>query len=399
MHTMSTTVPVTLTPPNLQLWIATATSVVEQELGRPWDVNNPQDLCGAILVAIALNGGTVDTMRQWIRQTPEWRQRQERPTPPAPPLPPRPQVLPKPTRDQLLHARTGFGGEMVSLLGYGTIPWFDAAFQSLGQEGRQTVYQMKRQQGDQVILACLWWAYQARDYTYPVGNGIGIDFSNDFHGFKSLVTEIIDNGFYPQIMCACEGQGRVTGQLGYPYAMARVPELVDVLQQDRNVLPWCRLCLGFELLGPGGDWTPDQLIAAHLQLRRAAPDAVIALELGQGYNKWQEDGVACWASEAGRAIDLLLQEFTQPINILDRESVSGCCQLARRSLGSAYTGPLPPVIDDAEHVPWYMSTPTPRGPHAVAAWEYGLFDWVRRPDPARYQEITRFLQSLGYTIF
>lgn len=303
----------------------------------------------------------------------------------------------KPTRVQLCTAQLHFGGQYVTLPGLGTIPWFDAALQTLDASGRQVVYAMKRAAGDQMVQLTLNWCYQGPTYTYPVNGGMGIDFSAQWDGYKALIQEAIANGFYVELKLACEGQRIVPGQMGYPWAMANVPALMQYLS---DVLPWCVISLGFELFGPGGDWSDQQVTDAHLMLRSAVGNNVIALEFGQGYNKWDagqadpEDGAACWATPAGMAVDIFQQEFPQPIYADDHWQ--GCEILSRRNLGLAYTGPSDPTDP---HPPFYFGAPTPRGRHYVWAYEYGLYDWVRQNiGPSDYEQMRTDLTGLGYQV-
>jgi hypothetical protein len=303
----------------------------------------------------------------------------------------------KPTRDQLTHSRLHFGGQDVTLPRYGTIPWFDAALQALTPDERQIVYAMKRASGDTMVMLALWWAYSDASCVYPVNNGFGIDFSTNWAGYKALIQEAIDNGFCIELKLACEGQQRVPGQLGYFWAMQQAPALMAYLS---DVLPWCVVSLGFELLGEGGNWSDQQVTDAHLMLRQAVGDNAIALELGEGYNKWNagqsdpDDGTACWATSAGQAIDVFEQEFPQPLE--EGDHWRGCEILSRRNLGPSYSGPSDPADPNP---PFYFAHGTPRGPHVVWAYEYALYDWVRGNIAApQYAQYRNAFAGFGYDV-
>lgn len=314
-----------------------------------------------------------------------------------------------PTRTQVLMAPMHFGGQTVTLPGYGTIPWFDAALFSLDAAGRHAVYQMKRAAGDQFVMAALWWAYQSGDgYVYPVNDGVGVNWARDWAGFKALIQETITEGFYVDAKLACEGQHVVTGQLGYPWAMDNAYAFAHTMTRGFDVTPWVVWSWGFELFGPGGDWSDQQVTNAHLTLRDAfGPNALIGVEFGQGYNKWNagqadpDSGPECWATPAGLAIDVFQQEFPQPIyqgagTYGPDDHWFGCEILSAANLGPGYTG-------DASHfshaIPWYLQASTPRGPHVAWGYEYGLYDWVRgRISPDDYAQMRSDIRSLGYTV-
>ena len=306
--------------------------------------------------------------------------------PVAPPLP----LVP--TRDQLLTAQLGFGGDTLVYSG-GTVPYFDVALQSLGPADRQLVYAMKRATGKNILMLALWWGYGG----YPINGGRGVDFSSRWTDFKALILEAITEGFLVQVNLACEGQANNgNGQLGWSWAMTQTAEFIKTLRAPVDVTPYCRFSFGFELWGPGGDWSygdaSQQAEQAHAFLRAVLGDAgVIALEMGPGYIKWMEDGVAAWHDTMGQAIDLCLVEWPQPIEA----NRDGCEQITARLLGPAKRN-----IQGKNDGVWYLSTPTPRGPHGVSAYELGTSEWTHgRSTAAQYQAKVDYLKSLGWTVF
>jgi hypothetical protein len=305
---------------------------------------------------------------------------------------------PEPTRDQMIQGRMSFQGLNVTLPGMTRpIPWFEPFIASLTPDGRQAVYAAKHAAGDTHILYALSYNYVSGDgYRYPID---GRDFTGDLDGFAELVHEGCAHGFRPFVSLASDGQGYAPegGTYGWRWGMDHMAVVLGAFEQVHGVDLRRRVLFGggFELLGPGGNWTPDQLIAYYLQLRTYVGDSGYTwLELGQGYCKWMEDGAACWSSPAGVSLDVFLQEYSQPLE----DNWDGACQLARRMLGpSTYRGPLPPQIQDDPQVAYYLRGDRPRGPLGIWAFEYDLYRFTRgQSSVGDVDDQRQRLQSLGY---
>jgi hypothetical protein len=298
-----------------------------------------------------------------------------------------------PALDKVCAVKTTFQGLMVDIPGYGLIPWFEGCIQSLSNYSqRSAVYRAKRAVGDTHILIDRWWAYRELSYTYPINSGIGIDYAASPYAFADLVGEAQSEGFYTQIMLANEGQHRVDGQYGYYDGLNSLPLTIAAL---RDLIPCSIFFHGYELMGPGGDWTSEQIEYAYVFLRSLLGSVgKIGLELGQGYCKWREgpNGETGWETEAGKTINVFCQEFPQEIDdptVDDRGGTKfgGCQQVAARMLG-----PKKRNIEPKNDGPWYLAGLDTR----VIGFEYGLYQFVRDRDVEKVNRRREMIKSLGY---
>lgn len=69
---MPTTLPVDVNPANLQMYLGTCWDMCFEELGRHPALSNPDDQVVSIMLDQMLRGGTAETVRAWLRSTPEW---------------------------------------------------------------------------------------------------------------------------------------------------------------------------------------------------------------------------------------------------------------------------------------------------------------------------------------
>src|SRR5262249_58229201 len=97
------TIAVNPTVDNLQMFLGTIMAVCSSDLGRVPDFQNPNDSIGAVMLNMALNGKTGDDLRAFVRQTPEWHARHDRPDPPPTPITPPPTPVTGPEIRGRLH--------------------------------------------------------------------------------------------------------------------------------------------------------------------------------------------------------------------------------------------------------------------------------------------------------
>jgi hypothetical protein len=298
-----------------------------------------------------------------------------------------------PSFDKVCGVQTTFQGLMIEIPGYGRIPWFEGCIQALTSYAqRNAVYKAKREVGDTHILVDRWWAYRELSYTYPINNGLGIDYASRPQAFADLVGECQDEGFYTQIMLANEGQKVVEGQYGYNDGLSTLPTTIHAL---RDLIDCSIFFHGYELMGPGGDWTSEQIEAAYPFLRQLlGRNGKIGLELGQGYCKWREgpNGETGWETEAGRTINVFAQEFPQEIDDPTVDSKGGtkwdgCQQVAARMLGPKKRNILP-----QNDGPYYLAGQNKK----IIGFEYGLYQFVRDSDVAKVNNRRNAIKSLGY---
>jgi hypothetical protein len=303
---------------------------------------------------------------------------------------------PTPSRDVLGNVLTSFQGLEVQTGQFGLLPWFEPFLASLGAQDRTSARAAKRIAGDTHQFLSLSYAYHEAGQVYDTIPGR--DFTQDLAGFGNLLLETLSTRFWPVVSLSADGQtyNPAGGTYGWQWGMDHMGEITAVLASLVGSCVWMG---GYELLGPGGNWTPDQLEAFYVKLGSLVHPlgGVTALELGQGYDKWREDGQACWDSEAGQAIDVFLQEFPQPINGpapgSGNTNFDGCQQLASSSLGPAAQNIAP-----KNQLTWYQATPTPRGKRFNCALEFALYDQIHNgKTPADIAAEREQLLSLGYT--
>lgn len=296
---------------------------------------------------------------------------------------------PKPTRDQLGKVQVTFQGGSVVTQEFGTLPRFEPFVASLNASDRASWWAAKRADGDTHAFLSVSYRYAEPGQAYA--DIPGRDFTNDLPAFVALVQEAIDNGFYVVPSFSADGQDfNPDGwTYGWQWGMDNMARITAALEPVKD---FCAPMGGYELLGPGGNWTSDQLEAFYLQLRSLWPEGVLVLELGSGYCKWREgpNGETGWLTPGGQAIDVFLQEFPQPID--EGDHWDGCQQVAARTLGPAKRNIAPP--NDG---PWYLEAGTPRGPVLVSAFEYALY-WTVRGQLTHAQIALQraALASLGY---
>ena len=213
----------------------------------------------------------------------------------------------------------------------------------------------------------------------------GIGVWGNLAQFRNYVEVLIRSGFYPVIMMNADGQtGGSGGIYGYDwFVKGGASNLVSVLKQEPDLTPYVLFVPGWELIGPGGDHTPDQIQKEMVALRKAVgPGRQIGIEFGQGYihvgggdRDWYQSGLI----EA----DAFLVEFNQP---LDR-NIEGLTQIADRVLAGRAG-------------PYYFAKARPRGKMSVVAFEYDAYDAIRgRCNQACQTNHGKLLKSFGFTLF
>jgi hypothetical protein len=298
-----------------------------------------------------------------------------------------------PTRDQVLSIALTFQGLTVTLPTYGTIPWFEPAITSLDASSRQIVYQAKHAAGDTHLAMAISWAYMNDgSYSYPVP---GKDLTGDLGSFRALVAEVVANGFVPIIFLAGDGESATSGYndpngwtYGYSWLMAHLPAIVDALRAPTDLTPFCILVPGWDGVMPG--WKPSELSAYLVLARSLLPNGYVGLELAAGSADWG-GGAADYASPAGQALDVILQEFPGPPTGDQTWSV------AARELGPAYVRPPDQPSGDDPNAPFELAGGTPRGPWFAIAYEYDEYRWVRGlVTPEQIQTERHDLHAMGY---
>lgn len=297
--------------------------------------------------------------------------------------------MPKPTREQLGTVRVTFQGGTCQTQEFGLLPRFEPFVASLNAADRASWWAAKHADGDTHAFLSVSYRYAEAGQAYE--HIPGRDFTADLPAFVAIISEAIANGFYVVVSFAADGQtfNPDGWTYGWQWGMDNMQRITEALAPAKD---YCAPMGGYELLGPGGDWTADQLEAFYLKLRHLWPDGVLVLELGSGYCKWREvagSDTTGWETPGGQAIDVFLQEFPQPIN--EGDHWDGCQQVAARTLGPAKRN-----IQQKNDGPWYLAAGTPRGPVMVSGFEYCLYDVVRGMPSSQVAVFRLALSSLGY---
>jgi len=297
------------------------------------------------------------------------------------------------TREERLAVRGGFCSHPVTLNGYGTIPCFDPFTASLDAANRQIVYATKRALGLNAIVLSANYSY---DYPVP-----GHDWRGELGALKSIVQEAISAGLIPIFTLTNGGQG--DWHYWFDNDGANYRDGVAVFKRSPDLTRYLVSAILWEVIGPGGDWTPDQVGTAQLIQRSAWGEdvnAVCAIEYGSGYAKaflsGHEDGRADWNTPAGMAVDLFLYEAQQPV--LDPSSMDRNYDCTAALLGPAANVPPPPPPN---HRPgWYLRDDCPRGRRVACVFEDRAYAYIRGGISLEESAaITAFERSIGWTVF
>jgi len=325
-----------------------------------------------------------------------------------------------PTRDQVINVQANFAAYAWTIEGRRLTGDWDARV--LSPAGRQAFYAKKHALGLTHIVAQIRRAPGPLGPNAPTSRQALDDFL--LEEYAPYLRELIAEGFIPMPFLASDGQslnGQNFSTYGWRWGMDTVPYIIDRL---RDLAPYALWVPGFEVIGPGGDWTPTEVNQFLVMLGAAVHPlgGQVGFEMGSGYAWWgdgafsrsrdpreiaRRDGEAIrdadavlsaagplddWNGPAGMAVDCFLQEFVQPV----RSNPDGAEQDSARALG-----PAKRHIQPKNDGPWYHGTPTPRGPRAVCAFEFAA--WLyNATDPQMDANVTAdrdYLRSLGWSSF
>ena len=335
------------------------------------------------------------------------------PTPPPGPVPPFPPV---PTRDQKAHVYVGFQGEMVDTQDYGRIPVFGPETTTLSDSDLHSYCQQLAARGYTHGEIAISWQYDEATYHYPVP---GRDLSNNLDELARRI-RIMIHYFTGGVVLFLAGDGRSNPpQRGVPHGyndpqgwtyghewlMDNLPHIVHGLQNSAfgDVTPYVVFCPGYDgvfygwgnVAGETGDQQPQRVVDYGNLLRSLLPDCVSAIEHDTGHIPVGEGG-SDWAA-GGRMLvfDVVLSEF----NWWSPGSPAGDAvwQIVGR-LWHPYQRPMDQPSGDDPNPPYYLGTPTPRGPVIYVPYEYGTYQWVRQlVSESEVKANRNYLRSLGPT--
>jgi len=290
------------------------------------------------------------------------------------------------------------------------------------QADRLACYAVKRAAGDTIANFTLSGQYREQGQAYQ--DIPGKDFSSDagLEQLRALIIEALTLGGMSGIWLMLAGDGesvKVDGHYVYndPQGMTWGKQwLMDNFARiwaaltggDVDLTPYLVLVPGYDGVVPA--WQPPSSVGDYLLHARAivGSGGYLGLELSAGYSSWG-DGGDNWTSDAGKAVDLILQEFPEPIgppipappNICDlpndqKAPYYQVWQILARMLGPAYRWPADePNCADNRNPPWYLSGGTPRGPFFYNGFEFDAYFWVRGYPPAMVEAHRQALRALG----
>lgn len=288
-----------------------------------------------------------------------------------------------PSRAQVCSLKLSFQGLMAPLAS-GAIPWFDAALACLSPADRQTMYAVKQAAGDThatiiVTNGIPLYPEANQPYlTYQCPN-----YGADWPALVAMVEEVILAGFIPALFMQ-EDQVNSTALVQGAAAALKSASL------DLNA---------YVIYSPGYDgvfygWEPTSLITEWAALARAAGAQYLAIEFNAGHIPLG-GGPSDYAPAGPMAgFDTILAEFDNWPTLSDVEF-----QILGRMLGPAYIRPPQQPSGDDPHPPFYLASPSPRGPYYFVSFEYATYPWVRSELTAAQVATGRaWYQSCGSTL-
>lgn len=384
--------------PTLTMWIATAEAMYREEMFREVD---PSGL--ANWLDRASQGQNAEEIRNWMRTTPEWIEKHS--TPPVPPLPP------IPNRDQVCALSVSLQGLTYPTQQYGPIPaWWYAM---LNTEDRAAARAAHRAAGDTHITIPISEAYKEPGTLWPEALKAGYDYTQNLDALRSVLTEVIHDGFYIDLPLAGDGIGDGPGwndpvgnTYGYGWLLSNLQRIITALQGDGttqrpDLTPyilfrpgWDGVFYGWGIPGEVPDQQPERVRRFGQLFRQLLPQGYLAIEHTPGNIPCGEGGQDYAPGGLMRAYDTILSEF----NTVHEDS---CWQVVARMVPNYHRPADQPAADDP-HPPFYLAPGTERGPYFYVAFEPtvgGVYQWCR--GHCTLDDVTAvrtYLRNLGCTL-
>lgn len=328
---------------------------------------------------------------------------------PAPGPDPLPLPAP-PTRDQVGAVRIGFQGMTITTREYGTFPAFGPETTTLADDDLRSYCQQMRAAGWTHGEIAVSWQYAEPGFLMPVP---GRDLTSDA-GLVELTRRIaIMLETFTAVAVFCAGDGLSLPQnpdgswpyndpvghtYGHEWLMANYPRIRDALVHSRygNLLRYCLIVPGYDGVfygwgkpGEVPDRQPDRVVAFGNLVRSLDPDAYLAIEHTPGKIPVGEGG-SDWAAGGRMTVyDVILSEFDWPATGDQVWQVVG-------RLNRPYHRPPDQPAGDDPNPPYYLATPSPRGPYFYVPYEYATYQWTRgQVTAAQIQERRDYFYSLG----
>ena len=278
--------------------------------------------------------------------------------------------VPVPTRAQVCGVQMIFAGLTVTTQQFGTLPWFEPAYQCLtGTQDRATVRATKKAAGDtHLILEFFTDSGSIYDEPgQPYQRAISKSGEQNPQWFLDLVQEVREDGLIPVVAFDGDNADAPLPAHGHANAMRQLPILVNLLKDWNYEVLYGRLWDG--VFSPTASSSPENIQAFGTAFRQLLPLGFLGIEHGPGYIP-VGGGPADYAPGGKMdAYDVVMGEYNQPPNDDATWQVLG--RMIR-----PYTRPPDQPQGDDLNPPFYL-VDSPRGPRYYIAFETGEYEFVR----------------------
>jgi len=285
-------------------------------------------------------------------------------------LPAIPVLPPPPSRQAAIALKLTFQGLTVTTAQYGTLPWFEPWIGALSAlSDRQAVYAAKHAAGDTHLIVECFTNTQPVYNEAPYTAIIAPSCEQNQAQFLALVEEIIQNGFIPVI--AYDGDDGDNPVDGYPNAARQAPILANLLASSQlgDLNPYAVYARLWDSVFYGS--SPANIQAFGKLFRSILPNGYLAIEFNIGHIP-VGNGPADYAPGGMMTdYDVILAEYPDWPTTGD-----AVWQVNARLLGPDYHRPSDQPSTDDPNPPYYLASPSPRGPYAAICFERGEYGWT-----------------------
>jgi hypothetical protein len=268
-----------------------------------------------------------------------------------------------PSREAACSLLLSFQGLMVPL-STGSVPWFDAALACLSPSDRQIAYAAKHAAGDTHATIIVTYGvnlYPEPDNPYTTY--VCPDYASNPAALIALVEEVILAGFIPALFMQEDQQSST--------ALVQIAAAALKTSSHGDLNAYVLYSPGYDGVFYGWPGGPPS-ITSWAALARAAGALYLAIEFNPGHIPLGNGPADYAPGGAMTGFDTLLAEFDNWPLVSDVEF-----QILGRLLGPAYMRPPEQPSGDDPHPPFYLATPSPRGPYYFVSFEYATYPWVR----------------------
>jgi hypothetical protein len=296
-----------------------------------------------------------------------------------------------PTRDEILgldgKASITFQGLRPVLPAYGLMPGFEAVIAWLDNQNRQAYWNSKKAAKDSHFLISLPGGpalYDEPNQPYNASRFGPLDWTNGNTSIDNRLTSLIKDTLvnFNKGFLFLDGDG--------PNNSAIAMKQLDLLRanDEYNTLlyKYCILMPGWDSVFYG--WLLEDIVAFGKKFRQYWPYGYFGLEHNIGHIPLGEGGSDF--KPGGR-----LQDFDIIVSEYDRNLHEDACWQINGRLTKNYKRPFDQPSTDDPNPPYYLSEPSPRGPFAHCAFEFGEYEDVRE-DPANIEALKIVTDNRAY---